>query len=201
MDPVITHPQEYPFRLPRSHPNRLTFIYGLAIARLRQYMQSNEREDLDQAISHLTESILFPPQSWPEHGPKIFQALFLLALALHKRSRVYELPEDAVYAVKYLRHLRVQPHQAFGYPCQQVTGLLVDALAIQVESKAGNVIEIIGEMAVLCRELLALEVSNVHTTRPFTLFYTVLLPNFRLVVLEQQPLDQIIECLRVATGN
>ena len=201
MDPVITHPQEYPFRLPRSHPNRLTFIYGLAIARLRQYMQSNEREDLDQAISHLTESILFPPQSWLEHGPKILQALFLLALALHKRSRVYELPEDAVYAVEYLRHLRVQPHQAFGYPCQQVTGLLVDALAIQVESKAGNVIEIIGEMAVLCRERLALEVSNVHTIRSFTLFYTVLLPNFRLVVLEQQPLDQIIECLRVATGN
>ncbi|KAF8264264.1 CHAT domain-containing protein [Lactarius quietus] len=210
IDSFITHslvhstrPRESFFGLPPSHPNRLTLIYDLAIARLTQYTLSNQREDLEKAILYLTESILFfPPRSWLEHGPRIFQALFFLAFALVKRSSVYELPGDAIYAANYLRRLRDEPHQEFGLSPHQVTGLLVNALAIQVGSGARNVIENIVEMAVLCHELLTLDVSNVDTTRSFTLFYAAIRNDFHLLnTLEPQHLDRIIECMRAATGN
>jgi tetratricopeptide (TPR) repeat protein len=161
-------------------------------------MLSNQWEDLDKAIIHLTESILFHPHSWLEHGPRILQALFLLALALVKRSRVYRLPGDAIYAANYLRYLRNQPHQAFGIPRHKVTVLLVDALAIQVEWEARNVMQNIGEMAALSRELLTLDMSDVNTTRSFFLFLTTLLSKLHLPV-PHQPMEQVIECLRAAT--
>jgi CHAT domain-containing protein len=161
-------------------------------------MLSNQWEDLDKAIIHLTESILFHPHSWLEHGPRILQALFLLALALVKRSRVYRLPGDAIYAANYLRYLRNQPHQAFGIPRHKVTVLLVDALAIQVEWEARNVMQNIGEMAALSRELLTLDMSDVNTTRSFFLFFTALLSKLHQPV-PDQPMEQVIECLRAAT--
>ena len=101
-------------------------------------------------------------------------------------------PEDAIYAAKYLRHLRDQPHQAFGFPRHRVAKLLLDALAFQVESKAGNVMQNVGEMAVLCRELLT---SDVDITRPILLIYEKVRSRIRPWV-PDQPLDQLIECLR-----
>jgi hypothetical protein len=163
-------------------------------------MLSNQWEDLNKAIVYLTQSILFPPRSWLEHGPRILQALFLIALALVKRSRVYGLPGDAIHAAIYLRHLRGQPHQAFGIARHKVTTLLVDALAIQVEWGARNLMQNIGEMAVLCRELLAFDMSDVDTTRSFRLFFITLISKFRLPV-PDEPMDQVIECLRVARGQ
>jgi hypothetical protein len=160
-------------------------------------MLSSQREDLDKTIFHLTESILFPPQSWLEDGSRFFGTLFLLASMLVKRSVVFRLPEDAIYAAKYVRHIRDQPHQAFGTMRHRVTGVLVDALTFQVASKAGNVMQNLGEMADLCRELLTLDTSNFNTTRCFTLFITALLSNI-LPGVQNQPMDQSIECLRVA---
>ena len=162
-------------------------------------MLSNQWEDLNKAIIHLTESIVFQPRSWLEHGPRILQALFLLALALIKRSRVYGLPGDAIYAANYLRHLRNQPHQAFGIPRNKVTVLLVEALAIQVEWGARNEMQNIGEMAALCRELLTLDMTDANTTRSFTLFFMAFLSKIHLPA-PHQPMEQVIECLRVATN-
>jgi CHAT domain-containing protein len=161
-------------------------------------MLSNRWQDLDKAIIHLTESILSHPRSWLEHGPRILQALFLLALALVKRSRVYRLPGDAIYAANYLRHIRNRPHQAFGIPRHKVTVLLVDALSIQVEWEARNVMQNIGEMGTLCRELLTLDMSDVNTTRSFFLFFVALLSKLHLPF-PRQPMEQVIECLRAAT--
>jgi hypothetical protein len=160
-------------------------------------MLSSQREDLDKTIFHLTESILFPPQSWLEDGARFFGTLFLLASVLVKRSIVFKLPEDAISAAKHLRHLRDQPHQTLGFTRHQVTGLLVNALAFQVESKAGNTMQNLGEMADLCRELLTLDMPNFNTTRCFFLFMKALLPKIRPGV-PDQPLDPLIECLRVA---
>ena len=76
----------------------------------------------------------------------------------------------------------------------------MDALAIQVEWGARNLMQNIGEMAVLCHELLALDISNVNTTRSFHLFFMTLLSKIHLPVPEQ-PMGQVIECLRAARGQ
>ena len=73
----------------------------------------------------------------------------------------------------------------------------MDALAFQVESEAGNVMLYLGEMAVLCRELLTLNMSNFNTIHCFALLITAVLSKVRPGV-PDQPMDQFIECLRVA---
>ena len=154
---------------------------------------SNQWEDLEKANFHLTESILFSSHLRPEHRPITLQSLFFLAFALFKRSELSNQPSHAIHVAKYLRYLRDQPHQAFGFPRHRVTKLLVDALAFQVESKAGDVVQNIGEMSALCCELLT---SNVDITRPIYLIYEVVRKEIRPWV-QDQPLDQLIECLRV----
>ncbi len=69
------------------------------------------------------------------------------------------------------------------------------ALAVQVEFEVGNVMQNIGEMAVLCRELLPMAVSDVKTIRSITLFARAVLDKTRPWI-PDQPLDQLIGCLR-----
>ncbi|KAH8995801.1 CHAT domain-containing protein [Lactarius hatsudake] len=177
----------------RADLSRPIFVLSMAMTRLEQHMLSNQMEDLEQAIVHLTESLLLPPHSWPEHGPNILEALFFLAFALLRRSEVSKQPEDAIYAAKYLRHLRDQPHQAFGISRDEVTTFLVRALVVQVMFETGNVMQSIGEMGVLCRELLTLNMSTSHAV---TLFASVVLSKFGPGG-PDQPLDQLIEWLRM----
>jgi hypothetical protein len=49
-------------------------------------------------------------------------------------------------------------------PRHQVTELLVRTLALQVELEAGNVMQNIREIAILSRELLTVETSDIDTT-------------------------------------
>ncbi|KAI9451568.1 hypothetical protein BJY52DRAFT_97396 [Lactarius psammicola] len=199
IDSFITRSQEFLSGSPRSHPIRLTCVYNLAAVRLDRYALSNEVDDLDKSIFHLTESILLPPRSWLEHGPKILHALLLLASALSKRSNVSEQPQDAIFAAKYLRYLLDQPRDAFGAPRRLVTTMLVDSLAFQVNLGAGDVMQNIGEMAVLCRELLTSDASDgdADTSRSITLFSRAVSSKVRPWV-PDQPLDQVIDCLRLA---
>ncbi len=196
IDSFITRSQEFLFGSPRSHPIRLTSICNLATARLDRYALSNEADDLDKSIFHLTESIL-PPHSWLEHSPTIFHALLLLASALFRRSKVSRQPQDAIFAAKYLRYLLDQPRDAFGISRRLVTTMLVDALALQVKSKAENVMQNIREMAVLCRELLTSDAFDGNISRSITLFARAVSSEIRPWV-PDQPLDQVIECLRLA---
>src|SRR6266702_2493776 len=180
----------------RSDPSRPVFVLFLAMTRLKRHMLSSQREDLEKSILRFTESILLPLRSRLDpHGLLILQALFLLSLALVMRSTLSKQSEDAIYAAKYLRHLRDQPHQAFGFPRHQVTTLLVGALAFQAELEAGNVMQNIEEMAVLCHELFTSGASDGDTTRSITLFSRVVSSKIRLGV-PNQPLDRPIECLR-----
>jgi len=181
----------------QSDPHRLLAVLGLAMARLRRHMLANQREDLDKAILHFTESILLPSRSWIEHGPMILTALFLLALALVRRLIMSKQPEDAIYAAKYLRRLRDQPQAAFACPRHAVTTLLVDVLAFQVELEASNVVQNIEEMAILCHELLTSDGSEDDTAHSVTLISGLVLSKVRLW-LPDRPLDQVIKCLRAA---
>ena len=181
----------------QSHPARPLVVVILAMMRHRRHELSNEWEDLDKAILHLTESLLLPSISWLQRGPFILFTLFFLAKSLSTRSRVSNQPEDAIYATKYLTYLRDQPVEIPLIPRYKVTALLIEELALQVELEAGNVMQNIREMAVLSRELLTLETSGIDTTRPILLTsryaFSKICPYG-----PDQPLDELIEFLRVA---
>jgi len=167
------------------------------LARLNRHELSKQKDDLDEGILRLTESIFLQPQSWPEPKPNILTILYNLTVALIKRSIRYEQPEDAICAAKYLRHLRDQPHEMLRFPRHEVTSMLMRALDIQVQLGAGNVMDNIGEMAVLCREFLTSDASERDTTLFVRLIYEEVFSKIRMMA-PDQPLDQIIECLRVA---
>ena len=197
IDSLITHSPGFLSGSPPYHPLRLTYIHRLATMRLDRYALSNEVDDLNTAIFHLTELILLPPRSWLEHGPIILEDLLLLASALFSRSNVSEQPQDAICAAKYLRYLLDQPHDAFGVPRRLVTTMLVEALAFQVKLQAGNVMNNIREMAILCREILISDVSNADTAPSITLFAKAGSSIIRPWV-PDMPLNQVIESLRLA---
>jgi hypothetical protein len=198
---MLTWSREIVVVHPESHPIHLNYNNYVGVLRLLRYRLSTQVEDLDESISHLTNSILFPPRLWPNDGLTLLQASFNLSCALVKRSEVSKLPEDAILATKYLRNLRdLPPHQASGHQRHLVTSLLVEALAIQVELEAGNVMENIGEMAVLCRELLTLDTSSANTICSFTHFFGALQSKLHLPF-PGQPMEQIIECLRTGRGH
>ncbi|KAI9441951.1 hypothetical protein BJY52DRAFT_1377631 [Lactarius psammicola] len=197
IDSSILQSQHVLFMSSRSDPLRPALVLRLAKEQFLRNMLSNQREDLDKAILHFTESILLAPRLWLEHGTMILKTLFFFALALVARSTESNQPDDAIHAAKYLRHLREQPHQAFDIPLQRITALLVIALALQVELEAGNVMQNIEEIAVLCHELLTSDASEGVTTHSVTVLSDVVRSKFGLWVPEQ-PLDQVIECLRAA---
>jgi hypothetical protein len=66
-----------------------------------------------------------------------------------------------------------------------------------VELEAGNVMQNIWEMAVLLHELLTLDTSDIDTSHIIFLIYAVVMSNIRPAV-PDQPLDELIECLRAA---
>jgi tetratricopeptide (TPR) repeat protein len=179
--------------LPRSHPSRPIWAYFLAKALVERYELSYQKDDLDKSILYSTESLLFSPLSWIAHGPMIGAVLSLLAVSLFRRSTVSKEPEDAIYAARYLRHLRDAP---FAFQRQSVTGLLVATLAIQKELKTGDIVQTLQEMSILTHELLASDPSSTFTTHAITAFVQALfvIPD----PFPDQPLNQIIECLRLA---
>ena len=108
-------------------------------------------------------------------------------------------PEDIVSTTKFLFHLRDQPHEIPFTSRHRVTEFLVHILALQVALEAGNEMQNIREIAVLSRELLTLDTSDIDTTRLIGLLYEVLGPNrAKRISVSGQPLDELIECLRVA---
>jgi CHAT domain-containing protein len=170
-------------------------MVDLASKRHDRYTLSSQREDLDKEIVHLTESILLSPLSWPQRGPTILNALFLLSGVLLLRSTFSKQPEDTICATKYLSHLRDQPHEIPSTPRHQVTALLVEALELQVELEAGNMMQNIREMAVLSTELL--ETSDVDATHFIIIIHEFVTSKIHVGV-PDQPLDELIEFSRVA---
>ncbi|KAI9441132.1 CHAT domain-containing protein [Lactarius psammicola] len=134
---------------------------------------------------------------WLEYGPLIHQVLFILSKALITRSDLSNPPEDAIYAAKYLHHLRDQPHVAFAFPSHAITRSLVHVLASQIILEAGDVAQNIEEMAVLCHEIFTSDASEDDTTDLVTLISTLVLKNDHLWLLDR-PFDPVVKCLRAA---
>jgi CHAT domain-containing protein len=163
--------------------------------RFQRHMLSGQSEDLDKSILHFAESIFLPPRLWSKHGLLILKSLFFLACALLKRSQLSQQYKDAIFAANYLRYLLNLP---FNAPRHLVMTMLVEALDVQIKLEAGNVMQNIEEMTPLCRELLTSDVPDVVTTRPVILLVGVVGSKVRPWV-PDLPLNQLIECLRLAT--
>ena len=186
--------------LPRSHPLRPNCAYNLAKALADRYGLSNQIDDLDKSILYLTDSLLSPLNSWLTHGPMIVIVLLYLALSLLRRLIVSKEPEDAIYAAKYLRHLRDPACAPIVFMRQSATAWLVDALAFQMELNAsGDVIQTLEEMAVLLHELLTSDAPEDDITRTTALFAAALSSSSVFPFsIPDQALNHIIECLQLA---
>ncbi|KAH8995837.1 CHAT domain-containing protein [Lactarius hatsudake] len=200
IDLFISRYQQFLSITSRSNPICPIVVFLLAevlFLRYKRHTRWYSREDLDKATLHLTESILLLPRSWLEYGPKILQALFLLALALFKSSQVSGLPGGGIYAAKYLRNLRDHPHSASSIPRHEIIKLLVHVLALEVKLGASNIaqtLQSIDEMAVLCHELLTSDPSDGIA---ITLFARPVHTTYNAHVLDQ-PSDDVIVCLQLA---
>jgi CHAT domain-containing protein/tetratricopeptide (TPR) repeat protein len=181
---------------PRSHPERIKLVYKLAKRRYERHYVSQEKEDLDKYIIHLTETILLLPVSGAGLRD-IPRLLFDLTAALRERSEKYEQPEGIEYSINCLRYLRTFPIDSFDIPRSDVTTSLIRVLCTQVELGAGSETRDIKEMVALCRELLN---SNLLGDFPFAAFLSLA----KAVYAEYRRgrpielLDEVIECLRDA---
>ena len=185
--------------LPRGHSLRPIGVSILGIRLLARYCQSKQQDDLDKSILHLTESLLFSPLSWLPFGPMILDVLYYLSHSLSERSSASEEPEGAIYATKYLRHLRGLAHTPL-IPRQQVTASLVETLELQMELKASDEAQTLEEMTALTQELLASDPSSDATTHAITCLARSTNGHIgaRLLSLSLDLLGEITECLRLA---
>ncbi|KAN0141168.1 CHAT domain containing protein [Lactarius tabidus] len=128
----------------------------------------------------------------------IAESLFFLAVSLLLRLRVSKEPEDAISAAKCFRLLRDPAHPPFTFSRQKVTAYLVETLAFQMELKASDVIQTLEEMAALTHELLTSDPSCDNTNRAIADFVSAALTNKLPDPFPDEPLNQIIACLRLA---
>ncbi|KAH9034027.1 CHAT domain-containing protein [Lactarius deliciosus] len=178
IDSIIADSQHVILALPLSHQYRAA-VYRLATARFGRYKLSHQKDDLDKTILHLTESVLLQPWSLPGPNPSILLIFLNLAVALYLRSNDSSSPKMPL----------TQPN----------TFAIFETSLLKLNLEAGNVMQEIGEMAVLCHELLTSEsdASEDETTHAATLIYEVVISKIRIGA-PDQPLDPVIECLRVA---
>ena len=168
------------------------------MAQFRRYQLSQEKEDLDKCIVHCTKVSFLPSVSRAGLSLHAVHLLFHITSALVVRSRQFRQPHDIKYSIEYLRYLRGLPLDSFDVPRNHVTSLLIQVLAIQVLSEAGDGARDIKEMVMLCRELLTSELSTDVIAAAFLLLNLAVYAEFergRSV----QSLDEVIECLRDAT--
>ena len=198
IDRDITYFQNSLSLYPRSHLFYIKGVHNLFWARWERYRLSREKEDLDKSIVHCTEAIFLPPVSRDLLNlSNVFQLLFNLASVLLKRSEEFEQNEDVKYSIDYLRYLRGLPLDPFDLPRNIVTGSLIEALATQVRLDAGDMTSNIKEMMVLCRELLASNMSADIPISPILSFDKSVQVAFNRG-LPVELLGEVIECLRDA---
>jgi hypothetical protein len=179
------------------HPLRPLHAAFLGVLLFKRYALSNQRDDLDKSILYFAGSLLFSPPWWLSQGPMIGTVLFRLAISLLMRSNVSKEPKDAFHAASYLHHLSNPAHAHFAFLREPVTLRLVEAFAIQMVLKTSDVVQTLEKMAVLTHELLTLNPSSAPTTRAISAISQVLSPDLPFPF-PDQPLNKIVECLRLA---
>jgi CHAT domain-containing protein/tetratricopeptide (TPR) repeat protein len=160
---------------------------------------SRQKEDLDKAILHFTETIILSHMFRAGPFLNLFQTLYYLANTLLVRSEEFEQPESIKSSTEYLRHLRGFPLDSFDLSRTDVTTSLIRALRAQARLGAGDGIQHIKEIVVLYIELLSSRQSAAILAGPFN--YLMEVAQIELTRgLTTEMIDEVIECLREA-GN
>jgi CHAT domain-containing protein len=167
------------------------------MARFERYKILRTSDDLDQSILRFTEAMSLP-LPWDPRCRNIIQVFFHLTIALVHRANDSKRPEDVTRSVVHLRYLRGQSLEALNIPPNRVTGLLLDALEIQVEMRLGDVRQDIEEMGVLCHELLRSDIPTISLTGFVMDLVRAVNAQFGRFNERQEPSDKVIECLREA---
>ena len=145
---------------PRTDPCRSTYLANLAEARLARYHLSDEKDDLERSIAHSAEAILLLYHPLVRHDPNIITTFFFFSDALLRLSQKFNQLGYAKHCVKHFRYLRDQSLETSRITRGHITTGFAWALATQVQLESIDPMGSIGDMAVLCCELLSLDVPE-----------------------------------------
>ena len=158
---------------------------------------SDDEEDLDGSILHITYSIFLP--FWPmiQDGPNPITSFSSLTLALLQRAFMSMQSSDLKWCIEYFHHLRDLSLEAFGIKRDGITASLMRALILQVRLGSADITTKIKEIVALCHELLSLDDLETHSTDAIEAFANLFHTHYTLE-LARPPLDELIQCLRAA---
>ena len=175
----------------------------LANLRFERFKLWHDERDFDASALQFTHAIFLPFHHLTKlrHDATVTAIFLNLSQFLIHRSRKSQQPGDVRYSVKYLRYLRDRPLQAEVFRListthNEVTAILVDALALQAELENGDVVDSIEEMLVLCRELLSSNASKQDLNAAVETFAETIIHHTEDTL--DPPSQQVIECLREA---
>ena len=183
--------------LHRSHPEYLNHVQILAMARMARYTLSHQMGDLHKSMLHYAKAILLLPIH-TKPSLNVVKAFFYLAFSLLISSEEFKQPDGIKYAIEYLQYIRRFPLDSFDVSRAVVLKWLIRALRAQVTSDAGNWIQNIKEMVVLCNDILSSNKPEDVPTAPF-IYLDEAVSHIELNNgFTTEMLDEIIECLRKA---
>ncbi|KAN0131128.1 CHAT domain containing protein [Lactarius tabidus] len=142
--------------LPLSDPNRPTLLLELTGLQSQRKELSNQKSDLDNAITHSTEAILLLPTLLPTQD-LVFE-FFYLATLLCSRFSFYRQPDDLQSSIKFFRFLRVNFHSLEAFDIPHTSGTLptelFNALTYNLVLTPGNMVQDLEEMVALIPEFI-----------------------------------------------
>ena len=197
IDNQISYYERILLSIPQPHPLRPSHVRILGALYHNRFLQSRQKQDLDRSILNFTEAILIAPPL-DRDGQNIVQIFFCLACGLLVRLDAFDQPSNPQHCVAYFRHLRSQPLETFGIPCDDFKAFFLSALGSQMKWSAGDVSNI-DEMTFYFRELLA---SNNLSPPLLTMAIQALVSTNNIEcrqTLSSEDSQKLIECLREAT--
>jgi len=192
-----TTPQHDIESLPQPPPERLPSSHELLAASPNLPNPSDQREDFNQTINHLTEEAS-PPLA-PALTPYDVQRLLYHTSALLHHSKTSRELEPVNSTIRNLRHLLDYPLEHFNVHRHSVTRSLAEMLAMRVNMKeeGGDALKDIDEVVVLCGKLLTPNTSPCHLARASQALTQAVLDGYHRGT-QLLPLDQTTEFLREA---
>ena len=167
----------------------------------RRFGLLKQRNDLDKAITHLTEAVLL------SSAQRIVFTLFHLAAFLLSRYTCYGRPDDIKSSIKFFRFLRVNFHslEAFHIPptSGDLSTHLFTALAHNSVLTADGVVQDLEEMVHLIPEIITASTLTYHQKQAIESFSTAVYDlNTEVLRREDTQLvvDRAIQMLQEATG-
>jgi CHAT domain-containing protein len=159
---------------------------------------TNQKSDLDKAITHLTEALLLPQTQ------DIITTFFNLAALLLSRFSKFRQPDDVKSSIKYFHFLRNFHSRHFDTPhaTGDLSSSLFHGLAHNLELSPGDMVQTLEEMAALIPEFItpdALTFHQKHAILAFSGCKAVTETEIFRREDTQQVANQVIQVLQEAT--